>query len=185
MTPDERGLLQGFLQDLVQTRGPWPRMRRPDSMIRDALRASPDAPYVLVQHAILSDQALHAAQEQIATLQGTTGQHRLRPAPHGFWGSQSHRFQAAAPQTQAQPHSQCGSPSRSLRVELFRPWTLRQRRGAWAAFCATREPRPPAWLAGRCCSKAFQASFGGHGGRYWRHMEAALAASTATEVVNN
>ena len=38
-------------------------------MIDQALRASPDAGYVLVQHAIMSDQALHAAQEQIASLQ--------------------------------------------------------------------------------------------------------------------
>jgi hypothetical protein len=38
-------------------------------MIDQALRASPDAGYVLVQHAIMSDQALHAAQDQIASLQ--------------------------------------------------------------------------------------------------------------------
>jgi hypothetical protein len=68
MTPDERSLLQQFLQDLVQTRGV---AKDPEAaaMIDQALRASPDAGYVLVQHAIMSDQALHAAQDQIASLQ--------------------------------------------------------------------------------------------------------------------
>jgi uncharacterized protein len=68
MTPDERTLLQQFLQDLVQTRGV---AKDPEAaqMIDQALRASPDAGYVLVQHAIMSDQALHAAQDQIASLQ--------------------------------------------------------------------------------------------------------------------
>jgi hypothetical protein len=68
MTPDERTLLQQFLQDLMQTRGV---AKDPEAaaMIDQALRASPDAGYVLVQHAIMSDQALHAAQDQIASLQ--------------------------------------------------------------------------------------------------------------------
>jgi uncharacterized protein len=97
MTPDERDLLQRFLQDLVQTRGANKDMEA-DSMIRDALRTSPDAAYVLVQHAILSDQALHAAQDQIANLQNASG------APARFLGGPSPWAQAAAPQ--AQPQSQ-------------------------------------------------------------------------------
>ena len=68
MTPDERSLLQNFLQDLVQTRG-QAKDAEAETMIQNALRASPDAAYVLVQHAIMSDQALHAAQAQIADLQ--------------------------------------------------------------------------------------------------------------------
>lgn len=68
MTPDERALLQRFLQDLVQSRAQG-KDAEADSLINDALRSSPDAAYLLVQHAILSDQALHAAQGQIAQLQ--------------------------------------------------------------------------------------------------------------------
>lgn len=72
MTPDERTLLQRFLGDLVQTRGV---AKDPEAaeMIDQALRASPDAGYLLVQHAIMSDQALHAAQDQIASLQQQAG----------------------------------------------------------------------------------------------------------------
>src|ERR1700693_2664055 len=82
MTPDERALLQRFLQDLVQTRG-VAKDPEADAMIRDALRASPDAGYVLVQHAILSDQALHAAQDQIASLRAPTPWPQAAPPqPH-------------------------------------------------------------------------------------------------------
>jgi hypothetical protein len=68
MTPDEQNLLQQFLQDLTQTRA-GPKDPDAEGMINNALRSSPDAAYVLVQHAIMSDQALHAAQDQIAQLQ--------------------------------------------------------------------------------------------------------------------
>jgi hypothetical protein len=104
MTPDERNLLQGFLQDLVQTRG-VNKDTEADSMIRDALRASPDAAYVLVQHAILSDQALHAAQDQIANLQAQLNSAGSAP-PARFLGGPSPWAQAAAPQPQPQPQPQ-------------------------------------------------------------------------------
>ncbi len=109
MTPDERSLLQRFLQDLVQTRG-VNKDAEAESMIYDALRASPDAAYVLVQHAILSDQALHAAQDQIATLQNQIGNAGSGP-PARFLGGPSPWAQAAPPQPQAQPQPQ---PSRGF-----------------------------------------------------------------------
>ena len=68
MTPEERSLLQQFLSDLDGSRG---AAKDPDadSMIAGALNANPDAAYLLVQHAILSDQALQAAQQRIVALQ--------------------------------------------------------------------------------------------------------------------
>ncbi len=74
MTPDERTLLQSFLTDLIQT----PNVAKDpeaDAMINDAVRANPNALYLLVQHAILADQALHATQAQ------TQGQIQTQPAP--------------------------------------------------------------------------------------------------------
>jgi hypothetical protein len=68
VTPDERSLLQTFLYDLAQT----PQISKDpeaDAMIADAVRQNPNALYLLVQHAILSDQALHQAQAQIQQLQ--------------------------------------------------------------------------------------------------------------------
>ena len=65
MTPDERNILQAFLADLASTPAPA-RDPEADAMIQDAVQRNPAAVYLLVQHAILSDQALHAAQAQLA-----------------------------------------------------------------------------------------------------------------------
>jgi hypothetical protein len=65
MTPDERNILQAFLADLAATPAPA-RDAEADAMIQTAMRQNPGAAYLLVQHAILADQALHAAQAQLA-----------------------------------------------------------------------------------------------------------------------
>ena len=105
MTPDERDLLQHFLQDLVQTRGVT-KDPQAESMILDALRGSPDSPYLLVQHAIISDQALHAAQGQIAQLQDQLRGAQTPASQSRFVGGPSPWAQAAAPQPEPQPQWQ-------------------------------------------------------------------------------
>jgi len=69
MTPDERTLLTNFLRDLDQARG-GPKDAEAEAMILQALQRNPDAAYLLVQHTILSDQALQAAQARISQLEG-------------------------------------------------------------------------------------------------------------------
>jgi hypothetical protein len=88
MTPDERALLTTFLDDLAQARA-GAKDPEADAMIRQAFAANPDAAYLMVQHTILSDQALHAAQARIAELEA-----RQAPAPSSsflgggsIWGS--------------------------------------------------------------------------------------------------
>ncbi|MBV8972570.1 MAG: DUF2076 domain-containing protein, partial [Sphingomonadaceae bacterium] len=78
MTPDERTLLTAFLRDLAAPQG-VAKDAEADAMIRDALARNPDAAYLLVQHAIVADQALHAAQARIAELEA-----QARPASPGF-----------------------------------------------------------------------------------------------------
>jgi len=102
MTPDETALLQRFLQDLVQTRGVAKDLDA-ESMILNSLRASPDAAYVLVQHAILSDQALHAAQDQIAALQEQLRNAAPAAPPARFLGGPSPWAQATTAQPPPQP----------------------------------------------------------------------------------
>jgi hypothetical protein len=82
MTPDERTLLSTFLNDLAQARAAG-KDGEADGMIRQAFAANPDAAYLIVQHAILSDQALHAAQVRIAELESGRGSSFLggRPSP--------------------------------------------------------------------------------------------------------
>lgn len=68
MTPDERTLLNNFLGELAAARG-GSKDSEADGLIRQALAANPDAGYLLVQHAIVADQSLHAAQARIAELE--------------------------------------------------------------------------------------------------------------------
>ncbi len=80
MTPDERSILTSFLADIGRT----PNVAKDaeaDAMIAEAVRRNPDAVYLLVQHAILADQALHAAQAQLAAQRGGGSFLPPQPAP--------------------------------------------------------------------------------------------------------
>lgn len=68
MTPDEKSLLSNFLRDLQGARG-GPKDAEAEALIQQALAANPDGAYLLVQHAIVADQSLHAAQARIAELE--------------------------------------------------------------------------------------------------------------------
>lgn len=94
MTPDERSLLTQFLGDLARTQG-VAKDQEAAAMIDNAIRANPDSGYVLVQHALMADQALHQAQAQIAQLQAQLAQ-AAPPAPQpSFLGA---GMSGAAPQ---------------------------------------------------------------------------------------
>jgi hypothetical protein len=91
MNADERNLLQSFLGDLANS----PNISKDaeaDSMIQAAVRSNPNALYLLVQHAILSDQALHAAQAQLAAQGGGQGGGAFLPQSY-----QPQSFQASSP----------------------------------------------------------------------------------------
>ena len=68
MTPQERDLLSRFLDDLVRAQ-PGPKDAEAAGQIDRTLAANPDAAYVLVQHAIVADAALHDARVQVTELQ--------------------------------------------------------------------------------------------------------------------
>ena len=91
MTLTNVPLLSEFLRDLGNAGG-GVKDPEADRMINDALRASHDGAYVLVQHAILSDQALRAAQARIADLE------RQVPGAASFLGNRQ-----APPQTSVPP----------------------------------------------------------------------------------
>ncbi len=87
MTPDERNILQAFLADLASTPAPA-RDPEADAMIQAAMQRNPAAAYLLVQHAILADQALHSAQAQLAAQQSLPAPTIFLPqqAPsQGYW----------------------------------------------------------------------------------------------------
>jgi hypothetical protein len=89
---DERNLLQSFLADLSNA-PPITKDTEADAMIQTAVRSNPNALYLLVQHAILSDQALHAAQAQLAAQGGGQGGGSFLPQP----SYQPQSFQSASP----------------------------------------------------------------------------------------
>jgi uncharacterized protein len=97
MTPDERNLLAHFLQDLAQTRGGLKDAEASD-MITRTVTSNPDAAYVLVQHAIIADQALHAAQARVAELES-----QLRAQQPGQGGSSSFLGGGGGQSSQGQP----------------------------------------------------------------------------------
>ena len=68
MNSQETQLLQDFLEQLVRVKGVV-KDPQADALIARALSQQPDAAYLLVQRALLQDQALATAKEQIATLQ--------------------------------------------------------------------------------------------------------------------
>ena len=88
MTPEERDLLTRFLDDLARSR-PQAKDAEAAAQIDASLRANPDAAYVLVQHAILSDHALQDAQAHIAELEQQLSSGGAQPpqAQTSFLGS--------------------------------------------------------------------------------------------------
>jgi hypothetical protein len=79
MSPEENQLLTTFLNQLSQVTG---IVKDPQAaaMIAEAAMRQPDATYLLVQRALLQDQALNTARERIASLEA---QARVAPAAGG------------------------------------------------------------------------------------------------------
>jgi len=152
MTPDERTLLQRFLQDLVQTRG-GAKDTEADTLINQALRTSPDAAYVLVQHAILSDQALQAAQEQIADLQDQLRNTAPPQQSSSFLGRPSPWAQAAQQPAPPQPSGYMGpGPFNSG--------------GGLGSFLRSAGTTAAGVAGGALLFEGLSGLFGGHGGGF-------------------
>ncbi len=141
MTPDERTLLSNFLADLAQARAQG-KDAEAEAMIAKAFAANPDAAYLIVQHAILSDEALRAAQARIAQLESGQGS--------SFFGG--------ARQQQAQPQYQPATAVPVSQPGGFSPFASV---AGSAASCATSARRRRAWRRARCCSTACRACSAG------------------------
>lgn len=76
MNADERTLLTRFLNELASARASN-KDGEAEAMITRVLSNNPDAAYLLVQHTIVADQSLHAAQSRIAELE----QQQAAPPP--------------------------------------------------------------------------------------------------------
>lgn len=102
MNPDEFKLLTTFLTQLSQVSGVT-KDPQAASLIGDAVARQPDAAYLLVQRALLQDQALNSARERIATLEAQVSATPAAPSA-GFLDSGSNawgRSAASAPMQSA------------------------------------------------------------------------------------
>lgn len=102
MSPQDSQLLQDFLDQLVQARG-VAKDPQAEEMIARAVSQQPDAAYLLVQRALLMQQALNNARAEIATLQNqlkSSGE-QSQPAfldPNAWGNSGTARPSASQPQ---------------------------------------------------------------------------------------
>ncbi len=148
MTPDERNLLTQFLNDLTQYQNV---AKDPEafSMIQQALSRSPDAAYVLVQHAIISDQALHAAQAHIVDLENQlrAAQPQYQPQNGFLGGGLGSIFGGGQQQTYQQPQ-----------------YTQAPQQGGFGSFLRTAGTMAAGVAAGDLLFSGVEGLFGGHRG---------------------
>lgn len=104
MNPQERALLQEFLQRLIQIRG-IEKDPQADALIAQAVAQQPDAAYLLVQRALLLEQALEAAKAEIAQLndQLRGGGERGFLAGANGWGQSEQTTQRATLSVSGRP----------------------------------------------------------------------------------
>lgn len=107
MNLTERELLTEFLNRLGQTPA-GTKDAEAEAMIRQAVAAAPDAPYLLVQRAIILEQSLKAAQDRVSQLEKEIGSLRGGATP-SFLGD-SNRWGTSATATPRPPQAPPVSP---------------------------------------------------------------------------
>ncbi|MGE0423805.1 MAG: DUF2076 domain-containing protein [Reyranellaceae bacterium] len=86
MTPQEKDMITQLLDRLKQVGG-QPKDPEAEALIRAAVQAQPDAPYLLVQTALVQNMSLEGAQARIAELEREVAQAREAAAkPTSFLG---------------------------------------------------------------------------------------------------
>jgi hypothetical protein len=136
MTPPERELLTGFLQQMGQTQA-GQKDPEADRLIRDAFARQPDAPYLTVQRAMALDYALQAAQAQAEQLQAELDQ--LRGGARSFLPASNAWGRSAAPSASVPAETQPGAVTQAPRGTAPSPGQ------AAPAAAATR---PGSWGSG-------------------------------------
>jgi hypothetical protein len=158
MTPEERSLLTQFLNDLSAARGV---AKDPEaaSMIDNAVRSNPDGAYVLVQHALLADQALHQAQAQIADLQQQLAQAPPQPSS-SFFGGAGLGPSSAQPGYQAQSQTPWGQAAQPA------PQQPSMFGGGLGSFLRTAGTTAAGVAGGELLFSGLSGLFGGHHGGF-------------------
>jgi hypothetical protein len=105
MTPEERRLIEDLF-DRMQSYGAPEKDRAAESLIRDRVRAMPDAVYMLTQSVLVQDQALQAANERVMELEERVRQlEDSQPPPRRSGGFLSGGFMGRGRGDDAPPSS--------------------------------------------------------------------------------
>jgi hypothetical protein len=122
MNPQERVLLEKFLDQLVQVHGVDKDLEA-DAMIKRAVAQQPDAAYLLVQKSLLLGQALNQAKARIADLErasDASGRSFLDSGASN-WSSGAPRASTASVAPGRPPAGPSGQPSQSFEPQSSGP----------------------------------------------------------------
>lgn len=116
MSPQDSQMLNDFLSQLIQARG-IQKDPEADALIQRAVAQQPDAAYLLVQRALLLEQALNSAKDRIAGLESQLQQARSGQQGDGgkfldanSWGNSGRTQPAQSYQREAQQPYQSQPP---------------------------------------------------------------------------
>jgi hypothetical protein len=156
MTPEERKLIDGLF-DRMRGYGAPEKDRDADAVISQAVRATPDAPYMLVQSVLAQEYALQEAGKRIEDLEAQLRAQAPRPAASagGFLGGRlgGGRPTAAEPPTSVPPIGSRAVPSGAP-----------ERPSAWAAGGQGPQPQPQSPAGGGFLRSAMATAAGVAGG---------------------
>ena len=128
MTPQEKDLITQLLDRLKQAGG-QPKDAEAEALIRSAVQATPDIPYVLVQTALIQTMSLEGAQARITELEREVAQAKEAAAkPTSFLGGLLGGGSRPAPQP-AQPMGRPGSVPQTGRYGQPPPGFAPQQQG--------------------------------------------------------
>ena len=158
MSPEERQMLTDLFER-VRGQANAPRDRDAETLIADAIRTQPYAPYLLTQAVLLQEQALHAAdqkmqemQAQVAHLQDELAHAQAQPAPNsgsflgGLFGGGAARPTPQQPAAPPIPGAVAASSSPAMRPQQqsYAPPQGGPAAGPWGA----QQPQQGGFLKG-------------------------------------
>ncbi|ALR04982.1 DUF2076 domain-containing protein [Xylella fastidiosa] len=165
MTPYEQKLLDDFLTRL---RGAGESVKDPqaEALICERLAGHPDAAYLLVQRALLLEQALASAQTQIAKLQQAAAGHDAGAGSGSFLGQAAWGTQQTAPPPVAPPPPPAAPPSWRERLFGSTPAPVQQAApSAASSFLGTAASTAAGVAGGMFLFQGLEHMFGGHQGQ--------------------
>jgi uncharacterized protein len=168
MTPQEQQLITELFARLKQT-PPQAKDADADQLIRKAVMGNPEAPYLLVQTALIQDMALSQAQHRVADLEQQLGEAKAASSPQpsqptSFLGGLLSRHGAppvGASDRPSQPTAPTPQPSPAAPAATPAPF---ESAGASSGFLRGAAATALGVMGGQMLFQGIQSMFGQHAG---------------------